>query len=165
MVPSSQHLGWDKDFLKKFDALSNPMTAGQKEQQRPGLWASLLSHRCFRMSLCETSMPSCAVMVAGYLSLNGKSLPAIPTKLLGRIELKLTNSFVWSGDMLEAQLEFFFFFCQVLAHDSLAFCRQCFHFFAACNWRWKPNSKPWHTWKVITFSLILMNKYRWWFTD
>lgn len=109
VIPSSQRLGGDKDFHNKFDALSNPMTTGQKEQQRPGLWASLLSHRCFRLSLCETSMPSCAVTGAGYLSLNGKPLPAIPTKLLGRIELKLTNSFVWSGDMLEAQLDFFFF--------------------------------------------------------
>lgn len=94
------------------------------------------------LPLCETSMPSCAVTVAEYLSVNGESLPAIPTKLLGRIELKLTNSFMWSGDILEAQLDFFP--RQALDHDSSAFRRLHFHFYAACYWRRKPNSKPSH---------------------
>lgn len=145
MIPSSQRLGWDKAFHNNCDALSNQKTAAEDEQQRPWLRESLLSHRCFlKLPLCETSMPSCAVTVAGYLSVNGESLPAIPTKLLGRIGLKLTNSFMWSGDILEAQLDFLFFFRQALDHDSSAFHRLRFHFYAACYWRRKPNSKPSH---------------------
>lgn len=54
----------------------------------------------------KTPASHCAVMIVSYLSLNGKPLQTIPMNLLVRIGLRLTLSFVWSGDMLEAQQDF-----------------------------------------------------------
>ena len=54
----------------------------------------------------ETPTSHCALMTLGYLSLNGESLQTIPMNLLVRIGLRLTHSFVWSGDTLKAQRDF-----------------------------------------------------------
>lgn len=83
---------------------------GWQKEPRPLLLKSCLRHRCFSIVIgvwnYKTPASHCAVMIVGYLSLNGKSLQTIPMNLLVRIGLRLTLSFVWSGDMLEAQQEF-----------------------------------------------------------
>lgn len=83
---------------------------GWQKEPRPLLLKSCLRHRCFSVVIgvwnYETPDSHCAVMIVGYLSLNGKSLQTIPMNLLVRIGLRLTLSFVWSGDMLEAQQDF-----------------------------------------------------------
>ncbi len=56
------------------------------------------------MALWNTNVSLCSD--GSYLSLNGESLQNIPMNLLVRTGLRLTHSFVWSGNMLKAQRDF-----------------------------------------------------------